>query len=194
MSEFAYIVADIETDSLRAPESCQIIQIAALACRGREVVDQIDLRLDFDREKADPRSLEMNSYDPAVWAARQISQAAGVHQLGRFLDEYAEYPLERDMAAYVIGHNFLAFDGPRLDHFLRKAFPSVRMYYQGPYNDTLRWARRLGWDPKPASFKLVDLAKHFYIDASGAHDALRDVEINAEVAWALADKQKGKAA
>lgn len=136
---------DLETGGLTTRHPT--IQIAATACRwdidGRHgdaaavsgtpppqfplfaQVAEFECKLQFQLELADPKALEANSYDAAVWEVEAVPLRDGLEEFSRFLREHATFPIPKKAkpsevwyAAQMAGHNIARFD----DKFIRRDF------------------------------------------------------------------------
>lgn len=169
------------------------IQLAAVAINDRtgEELASFERKIQFDEAQADPRALEINHYDPAVWAAEAQPLEHVVRGFSTFLHAFrsirkvSERTGNPYMVARLAGHNAAAFDAPRLQADFRRFGVFLAADYL--VKDTLQLAL---WvfdraTHKPENFKLSTLAAFLGIDATGAHDALTDVRLCAQVARAL---------
>jgi len=186
---------DLETSGI-SEDKHEILQIAAVAF---EVIDnqwvkldQFERKVEFSLEKADPKALEMNSYDVDVWNANCITQKQAIEEFDSWVSKYAD--IERINrrtnrpfnCVRTAGHNIKGFD----DKFIRKWYKSHGKSCPFDYAeiiDTLQlamWKFRFGNLQQPENFKLETLCKVFDIEIE-AHDALEDVMANARLAYRL---------
>ncbi len=187
---------DLETSGLSYIKH-EIIQIAAVAInRDYEILDEFEAKLKFDLEKADPRSLKINSYDKEIWDMEAISASRAIIRFDSFLENHKGIELISDRTgepytvALLAGHNVVSFD----IKFLSQAFRSMDnrfmpASFQGL--DTLVlaswWRKKLVRDGNtvPKNIKLETLCEWFEIELVDAHDALADVRANVSLSKAL---------
>jgi DNA polymerase III epsilon subunit-like protein len=185
-----YIVFfDFETGGIEPskPE----IQLAAIACNERfEEVASFESKIAFNEADADPKALEINHYDRAAWEGAP-SPGVVVKKFAAFTEQFRSVEMisKRTGRPYSVarlaGHNAATFDAPRL----RRMFDQSAVF--APFHpiplDTLQLAL---WHfqcagSKPDNLQLSTIAKHFGINAEGAHDALADVRLSAKIASKL---------
>lgn len=184
---------DLETDS-RDVETAQIIQIGAIAVDEQlRTLEMFESKVDFDRGRADPQSLEMNSYDDAVWAAEQVPLSVTLDEFAVFARQYADVTMISKKGrpfkvAQLIGHNAQTFDGPIIqrvykqrDLFLPASFAVMDTCQRAKFYFWERWADL----QQPENFKLGTLAEVFGVKLDDAHDALADCKATRDVYRAM---------
>lgn len=178
---------DLETGGLDRDKH-PITQIAAVvvAADGAEL-ETWQAKVQFDEREADPKALEINHYDPKVWAAEAIPTGVAEATLTALLKRHACLGMVSKAGkpykvAQLAGHNAATFDGPFLQAWYKRrgwylpADPRVLCTMQ-----LAQWVgRAIGERPK--SFKLVDCCELWAIPLEGAHDALADVRATAALA------------
>lgn len=189
---------DLETTGLD-PARHEIIQIAAVAIgSGWEEREEFEVKMNFDKAKADPRALEINSYNDSDWKILAIHPDNGITMFEDFLRRHEGIKLiSRAGRSYGVaqlaGHNIAGFDIP----FAARAFGVRDLFFPAAFQglDTLQlasWWRHCQngavWKTAaPKDLKLGTLAEHFGIALPDAHDALADVRANVLVARALVE-------
>ncbi len=165
-----FVVFDIETTGLSFQEGAEIIEIAGQKVIGRELAGE------FHSMVMPKRPI------PAEATAINGITNEMVRAQGKAESEVFPKFIEFTKDAVLVGHNILGFDiGFVNAHLRRLGKPAMGNYVI----DTLIMSRRLL--PGLGSYKLGSVAEHFNIDYSGAHRAMRDVEINREVFLRLID-------
>lgn len=185
---------DLETSGLSSYKH-EIIQIAAVACTldsDEPIVDTFEQLWHFDKDKADPKALEMNSFDPARWNAEAVEPEYGLAEFMRFLEPYCAIErMSKNGKPYYVarlaGHNAVRFDAP----FLQETAKRYGKFLPADFTplDTLQLAAWLWPFPgsgDPENMKLPTLYRHLFgEDLEDAHDALTDVFATAKVAAEL---------
>lgn len=183
------MIWDLETGGVEPTNPT--IQLAAIAVRGWDVIDELEVKIAFDPADAAPEALAMNGYDADVWAREAIQPSSAIDRLDRWLQAHRvlEKVSKRTGKAYrvarVAGWN-VRFDCERiergfknLDRFLpAQTFEAL---------DLLQVARGYFWDRSdgPENHRLETVAQWFGIDTAGAHDALADCRLVLDVARRL---------
>lgn len=178
------IIFDLETGGLELHHP--IIQIAAVAAYDDgSIVDAFQCKVQFLEEDADPVALKINHYDPQVWAKEAKELATALSGFSKFLEPFkyiqhtsakgSPYSVAR-LAAYNA-----EFDAPRL----KKAFKDTGKFLPADPRvlcilQLAMWSSFPGTGQLP-SFKLADVATRMGIPVEGAHDALADCKIAAQV-------------
>lgn len=182
---------DIETSGLDESrhEICQFAAIAVDA-NWREL-ESIELKVTIDETKADRGALEINGYDPALWALEARSPAVARGRIADFLRRHATMDkVSKAGKPYTVarlcGHNASTFDG----RFLAAWFKRAGEFLPGACFeclDTLALARWVTYchPCPPADHKLGTLCAWLGIEHVEAHDALGDVRATAELARRL---------
>lgn len=200
------IVFDLETGGLEVGRP--ITQIAAVAVNvadGWRELEAFEAKLQFSQEDADPRALEITSYDPGVWERDAVHPSAAASNFTLFLERYRCVTCISKkgnpyQVAQLCGHNAAAFDGPHLKHLYGETLREPGAKY-GPFLpahpfvlDTWQLAgwyfQACGITP-PADFKLSTLCDNFDIPLEDAHDALADVRATAWLAQELSNALNG---
>lgn len=183
-TEFVWL--DVESGGIELSQP--IIQVAFVATGPMpkfEVLEELEVKIQFDPAKCDPEALHVNSYDPEVWAREAVPLSTAVALMADFLERHSsrEMTSQKGNTYYIAkgaGHNIASFDIPRI----RAAFDAEGTFFPLSYQclDTLHFFVALHWlrgkDLK--SYSMDNLAKLFQIEAGG-HDALSDVHANIEL-------------
>jgi len=193
MSEAKVVVFDVETSGLD-PAVHEVIQFAAVAVDEKwNPVGELELKVKFEPAKADPKALELNSYDPGAWETA-ISQAEAVARIGNFLKRHASWERTSKAGksysvARLCAHN-ARFDCDFLGAMFERAggaFCPAALYEPLDTLALARWVTFCGPCAPPADHKLGTICDHFGIaEEGGAHDALADVKRTANLADFLA--------
>jgi DNA polymerase III epsilon subunit-like protein len=181
---------DLETAGLEPQHA--VIQVAAIATENFAEIDAFEAKLQFDATLADPGALDVNHYDPELWARVARPERDVVYELGRFFSKHAT--VERISKrtgnpykiAWVAGHNIQRFDIPRLERMFKTYNQFLPADTYRPL-DTLQlaWWHAVRSGEIPDAFKLSALCAQLGIDARDAHDALADVRLSLQVAKKL---------
>ena len=187
---------DLETGGVE--EHHPNIQIAAIAVRDGTEIDAFERKIRFDESAADPEALAMNHYDPAVWAAKAVTEDSAVRAFSGFCRDHADLVLtsKRTGRPYTVarlaGHNVVSFDIPRLRRMFDSSgdgyIPACWWYPLDTYQRAIWYFAERGL-AAPENYRLSVLAAHFGLDTEGAHDALADVRLAAGVAQAIAERE-----
>ncbi len=165
------------------------IQLAAVAWDGGVELDAFEHKIAFKETDADPAALAMNHYDRAAWVDAK-SPAIVAAKFGAWLRPYCQVKKKSKagkdyFVARLSGYNAAAFDAPRL----RELFGAAFLPAEYPVRDVLQRAvyhfDERPEAPKPESWKLTTVAAHFGIEVNGAHDALADARICAQLYRAI---------
>lgn len=179
---------DLETSGLSEWRH-EIIQ-AAFFCP--QTQDQLELKIQFDEDKADPKALELNHYDPDVWAREAVMPHAAVERISDYMRRHAcvEKISKRSGKPYKVAklcaYNGKTFDGPFLQQWYRKQDAFLAADYK--VLDTLALAEFIL--PELESHKLEEIAKHLGCFREGAHDAMIDVYMLCDVTQILETRIK----
>lgn len=177
---------DTETGGLEP--SHPMIQIAAVATENFVEVAAFEAKIRFDGKDADPEALKLNSYDAEIWKREAQPESLVVEDFAAFLREHShcEMVSKRTGRPYSVarlgGHNAATFDAPRLQATYRQHNAFLPAHPQ--VMDTLQLAL---WftGGSLGSYKLADLCADYGIESAGAHDALADVRMCAQLARCL---------
>ncbi len=186
------VLFDLETGGVEPTHPN--IQIAAVAGKITPDVgwlerDWFEAKIRFNEDDADPAALKMNHYLRATWEAEAVTEGDALRRFIAFCREYSDLRLMSKKGnpytvAQLGGHNVQSFDVPRLlDMGKRHGDPFLACCWWYPldtYQGAVWHFARHGLET-PANYQLPTLAKHFGIEASGAHDALADVRMNGEI-------------
>jgi DNA polymerase-3 subunit epsilon len=182
---------DLETSGLDRGRH-EIIQIGAVAVdRNFREMGRFERKLKFNRERASPEALNLNSFDEGLWQRDAIPQEAALRNFCDFLREHADVELiskkgKPYRVALGAGHNVRGFD----QDWIRRACKSYGLFLPMAYRplDTRELAEWWQWQAQPqglADLKLTTLCAHFGVEIEGAHDALADAVASAELASRL---------
>lgn len=169
-----------------------IIQIAAVAVAHGQVIDTFERKLHFDLGVAEPKALELNSYDEATWQSEAIPPYRAARKFAEWLHPYCWIQMRSKAnkpyyVAQLAGYNAASCDAPRL----QKLYKDVGAFLPASYRvlDVLQlvmWTYfRNGRSLE--NYKLGTVCKAMGVDLGDeAHDALADVKATAEIALRLA--------
>jgi len=177
---------DLETGGLDIA-TAPIIQMAAVVMEDGKEVMAWERKVAFDADLAEPRALEINHYDHAVWQREAVSRRQALHELYALCSRNA-WVQQTSKAGYsykvamLCGHNAVGYDFP----ILQREFSSYSLFLPAAYScvlDTLHLARWRFWDTerRPSSFSLEALCAWYEIALPGAHDALCDARAVAQI-------------
>ncbi|HYM82919.1 MAG TPA: polyribonucleotide nucleotidyltransferase [Candidatus Dormibacteraeota bacterium] len=160
-----FVVVDVETTGTD-PKMADLIEIAAVRVRGRDILDRWSTFVDpgrsiFGRQMHGITDADVKGAPSAKEAAETFLAFAG--------------------HALVVGHN-VGFDLG----FIEAARGDGYRFEAGSYLDTLVISRELY--PGAESYRLPDLARFFGIDVEASHRALPDAEATAKLLLAFADE------
>jgi DNA polymerase III epsilon subunit-like protein len=182
---------DLETSGLDRGRH-EIIQIGAVAVdRNFREMGRFERKLKFNRERASPEALNLNSFDEGLWQRDAIPQEAALRNFCDFLREHADVELiskkgKPYRVALGAGHNVRGFD----QDWIRRACKSYGLFLPMAYRplDTRELAEWWQWQAQPqglADLKLTTLCAYLGIEIEGAHDALADAVASAGLASSL---------
>jgi len=191
------VFLDIETNKLD-PQTAVPIQIAALATVSEtlEVIDEFEIKVEFDLKTAEPQALRRNSYNKEVWEAEAVLPNAAAAALEDFFDRHATWARRtissgrRKTWCEIAGHNITFYDGPILNRWLYalRGVGSVAAFWTTGPLDTMHWAKAKEFERGlrfERGLSLGALCKYFDIKIENEHDALDDVMATVELAKML---------
>lgn len=184
------IVFDLETGGLDKAIH-PIIQFAGVAVnREWEIVDELEVKIEFDLASAQQEALELNSYSEEEWERDAVTEAEAMKMIAAFFKRHDSLAKTSKKGrpykiARLCGHNASRFDG----EFLAAWFKRADMFCPAGCFEALdtvqlaRWILFIRNSPvQPENVKLETLAKYLGIEAPNAHDAMGDVKVTVEVA------------
>jgi DNA polymerase III epsilon subunit-like protein len=174
------VVTDIETGGLELHHP--IIQIAAVVFLPDTdaVLEELELKIEFDPETCESEALKVNHYDPVDWHGA-VTIDDGLRQLLKLYRDYAvavRVPRSGKgtyKVAIAGGYNS-NFDADRLFHQARQR--KMFLPVDPRFLDVMQLAM---WKLDLPSYKLTNVAEHLGISSVGAHDALADVHMTYKV-------------
>jgi DNA polymerase III epsilon subunit-like protein len=177
------VYVDIETGGLDRDRH-PITQIAAYVPATKEFFER---KIIVDPAECDPVALEINHYNPAVWAATAVPACLAALDFIIFLRRHATiHFVDRDgdklkSVAQMAGHNADAFDLPFLRRWAAEFGHDLPIYHTSLCTKQLAMWLHPGLD----SYSLGPLCQHFGIEIKNAHDALADAVACARLAERL---------
>ena len=190
---------DIETSGL-IPKKHDIIQIAAIAFSiesgNWNELEEFEIKLEFDLEKADPEALKNNCYNKEVWEKEAMPQKRAIRVFSDFLRKHSDVKRAGKKSGKAFfccrtaGHNIKNFDDPFVRAFFKRMDIFCPMDFMEAY-DTIQLAlwefglKMTGSVPK--NYQLETLCNKLDIPLENAHDALSDIRANSELAKAILD-------
>ena len=188
---------DIETSWL-IPNKHDIIQIAAIAFSiesgNWNELEEFEIKLEFDLEKADPEALKNNCYNKEVWEKEAMPQKRSIKVFSDFLRKYSDVKRtgkksgKEFLCCRTAGHNIKSFDDPFVRVFFKRMDIFCPMDFMEAY-DTIQLAlwefglKRIGAVPK--NYQLGTLCSKLGVPLENAHDALSDIRANSDLAKAI---------
>ncbi len=163
MNNRIYVAIDVETTGLQSGLD-EIIEVAAVTFRGREILDRFS-QLVRPRQSVPLKVTRLTGIDPTA-----LTQAPRFNEIGA---ELARFIGNRP----IVGHS-IGFDLTMLR--------AQGMHFNQPVYDTFELATLLL--PQLASYKLSTLAAHLGIPHPDAHRALNDAEVTAQLFAALCER------
>ena len=163
---FAFI--DIETTGLIVRKH-EIVEIGCvLTTPNLEVVEEFTLKIKPEHvEDADPVSLKISHYDPALWESALSLQDA-IKMLSLKVKD-----------CIMVGHN-VAFDSGFLEYAFAKIGVVNSMHYHKLDTVSIAWAK-LHREPDLEHFSLRELCGRFGIKNEDAHTGLGDARATYEL-------------
>jgi DNA polymerase III epsilon subunit-like protein len=191
-------IFDLETGGFK--RSHPTIQVAAItvdvALEGWPEVETIERKVKFDHVICEPKALELNHYDPEVWAREAVPAAQVRQDLEAFFKRHQTLELigkskggnpgRPYKLAKVGGHNVKSFDLPRLVRLWGDAFPPFCHWRPLDTLQLAAWVFGSIQHPRrPLDHKLPTLCAFFDIEHGQAHDALADARATVQLAQKL---------
>lgn len=163
---FAFI--DIETTGLSLTKH-EIIEIGCvLTTPAFQVIEEFELKIKPERIKdADPVSLKISHYDPALWKS--------AYTLGKAMKIFSKKVKD----SIMVGQN-VAFDSGFLEHAFFKTGIVNSMHYHKLDTISIAWAK-LYKEPDLEHFSLRELCLRFGIKNEGSHTGLGDARATFEL-------------
>jgi DNA polymerase III alpha subunit (gram-positive type) len=188
---------DIETSGLNKNKH-DIIQIAAIAFSiesgNWQELEEFEIKLKFDLEKADPGALDGNCYEPEVWEREAIPQQKAIRVFSDFLRRHSDVKRigkksgKEFFCCRTAGHNIKKFDDP----FIRAFFDRLKAFCPIDLMEAYDTIQLALWefgikrpDAAPESYQLGVLCEKMGVKLENAHDALSDIRANSELAKAI---------
>ena len=188
---------DIETSGL-VPNKHDIIQIAAIAFSiesgSWNELEEFEIKLEFDLEKADPEALENNCYNKEDWEKEAVPQKKAIRVFGDFLRKYSDVKRTEKKSGKAFfccrtaGHNIKNFDDPFVRAFFKRMDIFCPMDFMEAY-DTIQLAL---WEfglkitgSVPKNYQLGTLCNKLGVPLENAHDALSDIRANSQLTKAI---------
>jgi DNA polymerase III epsilon subunit-like protein len=161
------------------------IQLAAVAWDNGVELGAFEQKIAFTEADADPTALAMNHYTAQAWVDAKPPVVVAA-KFAAWLKPYCAVKKTSKAGsdyyvARLAGYNAAAFDAPRL----RDLFGALFLPGEYPVRDVLQRAI-FYFDEHPdvtppANLKLATVCQFFNIDTTGAHDALTDSRLCAEL-------------
>ena len=179
---------DLETGGLKT--NSPIIQIGGLAVHKLHQVEAFNMKIIFDPQYADPKALEINHYDPAVWKEEARAESFVVDKFSKFLSRHQSIKKVSKRGkpysvARLAGHNIAAFDCRLLRALYERHDKFCPADLFRPLDTIhLAWWKFAEEPPErqPEKFTLGALCAHYKINTGQAHDALADCRAAFEIA------------
>lgn len=183
-------IVDTETGGLQLRHP--IIQIAAVVVLPAEdwrEIDSLQLKLTFDPAACEKEALAVNHYTPEAWKGA-VEPGEAIGALARLFERHRSKGMMSKAGkpyrvAVAAGYN-APFDSERIFKLARERnlFLPVSFHWLC----AMQLAFWKGVDV--TSFKLTEVAKALGLDPAGAHDALVDVRLTAQVLRRLLSEAK----
>lgn len=186
------VFVDIETGGLQLHRP--IIQIAAIAVDGElNYVEEFEVKIQFNENKADANALRKIHYRRAEWKREAVPERKACWSFAKFLRKHATVELHRrDLTTFSVAqlacHN-AEFDGP----FLRAWFERNDTFMPASYR-IFCTLQRAYWHFQetpdlrlPADYRLGTLCEYFGVPLSAheAHEAMADVRATVSLYGAI---------
>lgn len=191
------IFFDLETGGMSGKTHAITQYASVVVDTDFNVLEELEIKIKFKEENADPKALEVNHYDRAVWAEQAISPKDARK---RILQQFNKYKDKTNLSArtgktykvaQLAGHNAHKFDRPFLGDWWERLGNPTWCPADWRVLDTQMLAH---WychvhGTEPENMKLETLCDFFDIKVEGpAHDALVDVRMTIELAKHLTKK------
>lgn len=179
------IFVDLETSGF-LPEIQEIIQVSAI---DTVTGDSFNEYVKFKASNANPKALEMNSYNEDIWAEKAISQSRAFYNFQEWLSKRLYYTRTRKdgnefQTAVLAGHNIEKFDMLFLREWECRFSDKLNIDYV--CYDTLQLARWIL--PELHSHSLESLCNYYEIETKSLHDSLKDTLVNIDVAYRILEE------
>ena len=180
---------DLETGGLD-PDVHPVSQFAGIATEvtpeGFQELEELELKIVIVPEACSPEALEMNSYDPEVWAREAIVRNYAVQLIDEFLRDHATLEMPKRnggtwKACQMAGHNAEKFDRPFLQSLYGDTFCPASFRVLDTLQLAMWWRQVFGAPASVTNLKLETLCKVLGVEPGG-HDALGDVRATIRVA------------
>ena len=175
------VIFDLETTDLH--RDCQIIQVAALAPLSNK---RFEAKIKFDVKSANPEALKINHYSKKVWKREAVSHKKARKRFHKFLEKHASLKRtsKRGNTYWVaagMGNGVSHFDFPLIKKWFEDGdifLPMERRVFD--ISQLAMWTA-----PDLESYSLSNLAEALGVAREGAHSAIVDCEMSADVAAQL---------
>jgi DNA polymerase III alpha subunit (gram-positive type) len=185
------VFVDIETTHLDTNLAVPI-QIAAIAINKSSIkqIDEIEIKIDFNRSLADIEALSRNCYNPNRWKKDAVSPDVARRKFSNFCKEHATWDrISKNGNQYTIaemgGHNADAYDAPIISKWYRDVNQYIPLScWRTGVIDTMHMAKvvEITYDERwDSGFSLRALCDRFRILLKNEHDALEDVRATVDL-------------
>lgn len=177
---------DLETSGFD-PLVNDIIQIAAIATdQDLNIVEEFEVKIDFDPQNAEAEALEVNSFDAAVWKSEAVKPYKALSMFCSFLDKYKSVKKiskrtgNTYSVAQLVGHNSEGFDRDFLFKWGKRINPNQFIPAEWFTLDTMQIQKTIdalyALNSNSPNFASKSLKLGDLVTFDGAHDALADVK------------------
>lgn len=182
------VVFDLETTGLD-PKHHQPIQVGAVALDGETLaeLEAFEVKVRFERGRADEETLTVNSCDEGSWEANAISEHEAARRFGEFLSRHATTRRETKAGKPFFVAELVAFNSAFDVPFLQAWYERLSEFLPGAFHgrcvmQRALWAYYEAGLVAPPDWKLGTLCRAFGIQlGENAHDALHDARATAEL-------------